>query len=254
MIRLEVTADYLGPFIVIGRIPLPPEVPHPSGTGLVGVGPGSGIAGGGGDIPTARVHRIDYDVCTENISRILVTHDSANPPRLQLLSTKSGIIDATLVADQPFAEENKFTLFDKYLFEAPLAHGETIFTVFAIDRNSNVQRTLVEVEGCTGTIIFVDDQIVLPDIFDFKYKTQNSTSVRLDTTEHHYIEETQNVEVSAIINSPIVPLRKADLYVKTLGGIEQTIIPMDITPLPLPNLSSVYIISSEIPDTLLEGP
>jgi len=47
MIRLQVTADHLGPFIVIGRIPLPPEVPHPSGTGLVGVGPASGIAGGG---------------------------------------------------------------------------------------------------------------------------------------------------------------------------------------------------------------
>jgi len=113
---------------------------------------------------------------------------------------------------------------------------------------------LVEVDGCTGTIIFVDDQIVLPDIFDFKYQAENNTSVRLDTVDHHYVEEGQDLEVSAIINSPIVPLRKADLYVKTLGDVEQTIIPMKITPLSLPHLSSVSVVSSTIPDTLLEGP
>jgi len=239
------------------RVPIPvppPIVKPPTGFGLTGVGPITGAGRSSGDAPTARVHRIDYDVCDENISRILVAHDSSSPPKIQLLSTRSGIVDATLVDNQPFAEQNKITLFDKYLFEAPLAQGESIFTVFAIDRNSNVQRTLVEVDGCTGTIIFVDDQIVLPDIFDFKYKTENSTAIRLDTTEHHYIEETQDLEVSAIINSPIVPLRKADLYVKTLGDIEQTILPMDITLLSLPHLSSVSIVSSTIPHTLLEGP
>ena len=238
-------------------IPIPPPTPNanaPSGFGRTGVSVGGGVSGGSGkDTPTAKVHRIEYDVCTENISRILVSHDSSSPPKLQLLTTKSGIIDATLVSDQPFAEENKSTIFDKYLFEAPLASHEKIFTVFAIDRNSNVQRTLVEVDGCTGVIIFVNDQIILPDIFDFKYKIENST-IRLDTTEHHYIEETQGLEVSAIVNSPIVSLKKAELYIKTVGEVEQTILPMAITPLPLPDLNSVYMVSSIIPDSLLDGP
>ena len=256
MVELIVSATHLGKLLVTGSKILGFSGPSPTGTGPIGVdiGAGSGTGGGGGDITTAKVHRIDYDVCTENISRILVSHDSSSPPRVQLLTTKLGIIDATLSEYQPFAAENLATIYDRYLFEAPLAHGETIFTVFAIDRNSNVQRTLVEVEGCTGTLFFVEDQIVLPDIFDVKYRTQNSTAIRVDSTEHNYIEESQDLEVSAIINSPIVPLAKADLYVKTLGGMDQTILPMEITPLPLPTLSTVSIVSATIPEELLHGP
>ena len=258
MTELTVASTHLSKFLVGGNQippPSPPSIPPPSGHGNTGVGPGigTGTGSGGKDIGTAKVHRIDYDVCTENISRILVSHDSANPPKLQLLTTKLGIVDASLAADQPYAVENESTLYDRYLFEAPLANGENIFTVFAIDRNSNVQRTLVEVEGCTGSLVFVDDQIVLPDIFDIKYQAQNST-VRVDAPEHSYVEEYQDMEISAIINSPIVPLAKADVYVKVLGDIPQTILPMDITPLPLPTMSTIYTVSAEIPGELLKGP
>jgi len=86
------------------------------------------------------------------------------------------------------------------------------------------------------------------------HQTENNTATRLDTTEHHYIEETQDLEVSAIVHSPIVPLRKADLYVKTLSGMEQTIISMDITALSLPGLSAVSVVSSIIPDSMLDAP
>ncbi len=103
-------------------------------------------------------------------------------------------------------------------------------------------------------VLFVDEQIVLPDIFDLKYKIENSTTIRVDSPEHSYIEESQNLEVSAIINSPIVQLKKAELYVKIVGDVEQTILPMDITPLALPGLSTVYTVSSVIPDSLLKGP
>ena len=107
MAELVVSSTHLGKFIVGGAV-IPPE-PHksPTGTGLLGVGPGSGIGGGGGNPVTAKVHRIYYDVCDENISRILVSHDSSSPPKIQLLTTKTGIIDATLAVDQPFAEENQ---------------------------------------------------------------------------------------------------------------------------------------------------
>jgi hypothetical protein len=202
-------------------------------------------------MPTAKVHRVEYDVCNENISRILVAHDSSSPPRIQLLTTKSGVIDATLSGNQPFADQNKFTLIDRYLFEAPLAPGEKIFTIFAVDRLSNVQRTLVQIEGCQGVLVFVDDQIVLPHIFDVKYQT-NSTYIR--PTEYSYITQGQNMTVSAIVESPIVPLSKAELYISTLGTAEQKILPMNIVPLLLPDLENVSVISSMIPAELLKGP
>ena len=167
--------------------------------------------------------------------------------------TKKSVVDATLSSNQPFADQNKFTLVDRYLFEAPLAPGESVFTIFAVDYHSNVQRTLVQVEGCQGVLVFADDQIVLPHIFDFKYRIDNGTYIR-PSTDHHYIDEGQEPTVSAIVESPIVPLRKAELYISTLGSIEQTVLPMSITPLILLDLENVSVISGTIPANLLKGP
>jgi len=253
-VEIVVSVDHLAKMAVGGKqIPPPiPPPPIPFGQGLIGVGPSS-IGGAAPDMPTAKVHRVEYDVCNENISRILVAHDSSSPPRIQLLTTKSGVIDAKLAGTQPFADQNKFTLIDRYLFEAPLAPGESIFTIFAVDYRSNVQRTLVQVEGCQGVITFIEDQIVLPHIFDFKYRIDNGTYIR-PSEDYHYINEGQEPTVSAIVQSPIVPLRKADLYVSILGTAEQTILPMDIAPLRLPDLENVSVISSIIPAHLLKGP
>ncbi len=251
MIEIQVSVTDLDKIIVGGKtIPAPPPVTPISGHGAVGVGPGPS---GSSDAGVAKVHRIEYDVCNENISRILVGHASDKPPLIQLLATKSGIIDATLAADQPYLVQNEFTLIDRYLFEAPLASGESIFTVFAVDYRSQVDRVLVQVEGCEGVIIFVDDQILLPNIFDVKYQIDNSTYVKPDTT-YSYIQEGQEIEVSAIVQSPIVPLMKAELYVSTLGNSEQTILPMDITALILPDLDDLSVISGTIPQYLIEGP
>jgi len=102
-----------------------------------------------------------------------------------------------------------------------------------------------------GVLVFVDDQIVLPHIFDVKYQT-NSTYIR--PTEYSYITQGQDMTVSAIVESPIVPLGKADLYVSILGTAEQIILPMDISPLRLPDLENVSVISSMIPADILKGP
>src|SRR3990172_1650969 len=202
-------------------------------------------------MPTAKIHRVEYDVCNENIARILAAHDSSSPPRIQLLSTKLGIVDATLTANQPFADQNKFTLIDRYIFEAPLAPNESVFTIFAVDYHSNVQRTLVQIEGCQGVLVFVDDQIVLPHIFDIKYQT-NSTYIR--PTDYPYITQGQDMTVSAIVESPIVPLGKAELFFVTLGTGQQKVISMDISPLILPDLENVSVISGMIRANLLKGP
>jgi hypothetical protein len=224
-----------------------PQLPSQSGSGATGVGPGSGTS----SLSTAKIHKVDYDVCTENFVRILATHDSSSPPKIQLLTTKSGVVDATLSVSQPFANQNQITLVDRYLFEAPLAQGETVFTIFAVDRLSNVQRTLVQVEGCTGSLVFADDQIVLPHIFDVKYQT-NSTYIR--PVEYSYITQGQDMTVSAIAQSPLVPLAKAELFFTILGTGQQKVLPMTLTPLRLPDLENVSVISSMIPANMLKGP
>jgi hypothetical protein len=251
-VEIVVSVDHLAKMIVGGKKlpPPPPPPPIPFGQGRVLVGPSPG-AGGVPDMPTARIHRVEYDVCNENIARILAAHDSSSPPRIQLLTTKLGVVDATLSTNQPFANQNQVTLIDRYLFEAPLARGETVFTIFAVDSHSNVQRTLVQVEGCEGTIVFADDEIVLPHIFDIKYKT-NSTYVR--PTEYSYITPGQTITISAIAESPIVPLAKAELFFTILGTGQQKVLPMTITPLRLPDLENVSVVSSMIPADLLNAP
>jgi hypothetical protein len=60
--------------------------------------------------------------------------------------------------------------------------------------------------------------------------------------------------VSAIVQSPIVPLAKAELFYTTLGTGQQRVVSMDITPLTLPDLENVSIISAVIPADMLQGP
>ena len=64
MVEITVSVDHLAKMIVGGaRIPPPPPTPPiPFGQGLIGVGP-AGVAGGVPDMPTARIHRVEYDVC-----------------------------------------------------------------------------------------------------------------------------------------------------------------------------------------------
>ncbi|KKL11473.1 hypothetical protein LCGC14_2545470, partial [marine sediment metagenome] len=240
MVQLEVSVDYLGHFIVGGKkiptpTPPPPTTQPPSGFGRTGIQPGSGSSGGSGsgaDQSSANVHKVTYDVCNENISRIVVGHDRPVAPLIQLLSPQLGLVEASLVENQPYTELNRNAEVSRYVYEAPLGSGEKYFTIYAVDHQSNIASKIILIEGCEGTIIFVNDKIVLPEIFDFKYSIENST-IRPATAPHHYISENATLPVSAIVDSPIVPLKRAELRVVTLGESDQnyTAIPMDITPL-----------------------
>jgi len=167
------------------------------------------------------------------------------------------LVDATLSESQPYSELNKNAEISRYVYEAPLASGEKYFTIFAVDYQSNAGATLIQVEGCEGTIIFFDDKVVLPQIFDIKYQIDNST-IRPDISEHHYIDEMTDLPVSAIVESPLVQLKRAELRVITLGEPAEnaTVVPMDITPLilPLDDSDSLYTISGIIPADLIYGP
>jgi len=147
---------------------------------------------------------------------MLVGHERPVPPRIQLLSPQLGFVDATLSETQPFSEYNKNAEISRYLYDAPLGAGDRYFTIYAVDHQSNVGSTFIQVEGCEGTILFVDEKVVLPEIFDIKYNILNST-IRPDTAGHYYINENTTLRVSAIVDSPIVPLKRAELRIMPVG-------------------------------------
>jgi hypothetical protein len=176
---------------------------------------------------------------------------------IQLLSPKLGFVDASLAENQPYTDLNRHSEVSQYVYEAPLGANEKYFTIYAVDHQSNIASKIILIEGCEGTITFVDDKAVLPEIFDIKYSIGNST-IRPATAPHHYISENVTLPVSAIVDSPIIPLKRAELRVVTLGESEgnYTIVPMEITPLILPfdDSKSTSIVSGEIPESLIDGP
>ena len=96
----------------------------------------------------------------------------------------------------------------------------------------------------------------MPEIFDIKYKIDNST-IRPEISEHHYINETTELPVSAIVDSPLVPLQRAEIKVVTLGAPEEnvTAIPLDISTMSIfDDTNSTSIVSGIIPSHLINGP
>jgi len=128
---------------------------------------GGGGGGGGGDLTTTstfhtkllsslRIQEIDYDVCTENIARILVSSDDSSLPTVTI-QTKSGSVIATLADEQPFKELNIFTTIDKLLFEAPLEPDIESFTVhvdYTIGENTNSVSSTIQITDCEDIIAF----------------------------------------------------------------------------------------------------
>src|SRR3990172_6784515 len=78
-VEIILSVDHLSKMVVGGKKipPPPPPPPIPFGFGPVMTGPSS-VSGGAPDMPTARIHRVEYDVCNENIARILAAHDSSS--------------------------------------------------------------------------------------------------------------------------------------------------------------------------------
>ena len=104
-------------------------------------------------------------MCDENIARILVTSDDDSLLTVTLQTTKSGTVVAKLAQYQPFVEQNKFTIVDKYLFEAPLDPEETflIIQLKAIDGTKvNSVTGVIQITECKDTITFeeVPEQLV----------------------------------------------------------------------------------------------
>ena len=59
------------------------------------------------------------------MARILVSSDAYSPPTVILHTSSPREIHATLAAYQPFADDNKLTKIDKYVYEAPITSDDT---------------------------------------------------------------------------------------------------------------------------------
>jgi len=241
-------------------IPPPPPPPPPSpgpGPSAGSSGATGGSPGGGGvvstgtkdgtDLPT-RINSVRYSVCNETIVRI-ITSGGELPPDVYIRGVNTGAVTATLALYQPYAEHNELADVDKYLYEVVINPSETYFIVAA---DGIVDKDLVDIqiEGCEGNVIFVrEDPRTLPQIFDYKFSIgENGTTVRADADEYYYVAEPEEVTVTAIIDNPIHPLRRAELRVMHPGDAEFTALRMNIE-----SLVPVSITSSKVSVTIPVG-
>jgi len=204
--------------------------------------PGTGGGGGStgsGDLTTSsifeatilsslRINEISYDVCNENIARILVSSDDISLPTVTI-QTKSGPVIAKLADEQPFKELNQFTTIDKLLFEATLEPDVEFFTVhvdYPVGGKTNSVSSTIPITDCENIITFdelpaeyVVSEYMAPRIYDVKFQIENGTKQSAEiASETAYLDE-QKLTVSAIINSQ-VPLKQAELRYTLTGQSE----------------------------------
>ena len=129
-----------------------------------GGGSGGGGSGGGGVISRGHAGRLNstlvilevsYDVCKENMVRIVVGTGDHKLPSIKIRTSATGVISPHLVAEQPFKEQNKITRVDRLVFEAPLDPSEKFFIVTAeefVGKGTRAIQERVSIIGCEGTI------------------------------------------------------------------------------------------------------
>jgi len=172
-----------------------------------------------------QILEIEYDVCTENIVRILVSSEDASLPTVTI-QTKSGTITAKLVDQQPFKQLNIFTTIDKLLFEAPLDPEVEFFTVYVdytIGAKTNSVSSTIHITDCENIITFDELpaeyevlEYMAPRIYDVKFQIENGTKQSAEiASETAYLDD-QKLTVSAIIHSQ-VPLKQTELRYTLTG-------------------------------------
>jgi hypothetical protein len=239
------------------------------GAGGVGTGPGTSSTStsmglGGSLAPYIKIAKISYDTCvTKKVTIELDTDSNSTGIHVILRTSLTGVVDAQLAKDQPFAEENVNATIHKFIYEAPLDPNEKSFEVLAlVEVGNNVfsEGQTVEVNGCNQTIDFTANQLgpsipidlSAPKIFDVKFMVGNSTKVSLSEITNQFVKG-QSLTVSAIISSP-TPLNHGELRYMTAGQSQDNYaaVAMNVSPLPISN--STYIITGTIPAQDLQAP
>ncbi|MFN3654234.1 MAG: hypothetical protein ACK4TO_02775, partial [Candidatus Nitrosotenuis sp.] len=277
---LEMTVPHFSEFALAstpkstGAGPSGPSAPSgTSGSGGAGGG-GGGIAGGEGFggrlISPVVIYEISYDVCEQNMVRIIagVIGSDAPAPHVKIRTPLKEVYSATLTQYQPYTEANKVLPISRYVYEAPLDPKLNFFIITAeqIGGRAAVTATyMISVEDCRNTIIVntmadIDQTGVFeptpeagrPNIFDVKFQINENKPLPA-TTLNKYLEPKDNFRVSAIVDSPST-IRRAELRVNVAGGnfSNYAAVKMDVTP--LQNITNAYIVSADLPPSFIQAP
>ncbi|NDB88836.1 MAG: hypothetical protein EB164_07995 [Thaumarchaeota archaeon] len=201
-----------------------------------------------------KIQKISYDVCTENMIRIIVANTAA--PNVTI-KTKGGLVNATLSAVQPYEEQNKATSVDLYQFEAPIGPKETILTVTATDPknpqasvSANLEITSCKSESELYTPVpqYAKAKPSEPKIFDLKAKIGSIT-----VKDYVKAANKDSVTISAIIDTAL-PIIQSELRLVKIGQPESKYetIGMDVTALPITN--TTYVVSAKLSERMLQAP
>ncbi|MDC8452973.1 MAG: hypothetical protein LV477_08705, partial [Candidatus Nitrosotalea sp.] len=241
-----------------------------AGGGGTGVGAATGVgasstSNGGGEGPYLKIQNVSYDTCDKQIVMIQIATDKEVDPMVIIRTSITGVVNAKLVADQPYAQENINATIKKLVYEAAINPKETSFEVLAlgaVGHNIFSVGKTITVTSCSETISFenivVPTQIDVqaPQIFDVKYKIENQTAVSADTNG---FVDSKSVIISAIINSNST-LDQADLRFFTLNAnttldvnsMTYDVVNMQIAHLPISG--NFYMVTATISPAQLQSP
>src|SRR5574337_575734 len=108
-----------------------------AGGGGTGVGAATGVgasstSNGGGEGPYLKIQNVSYDTCDKQIVMIQIATDKEVDPLVIIRTSITGVVNAKLVADQPYAQENINATIKKLVYEAAINPKETSFEVLAL--------------------------------------------------------------------------------------------------------------------------
>ncbi|HEX9845848.1 MAG TPA: hypothetical protein VGA92_05225, partial [Candidatus Nitrosotenuis sp.] len=250
-----------------------PSTPAASGGGGGGGGGGAaaGATGFGGKlVQPIVIYEISYDLCEQNMIRIIVGIQGLEtpPPNVKIRTPTQKIYSATLVQDQPYAEANKAFSTSRYVYEAPLDPKLDFFIVTAeqiAGRDVVIARYLVNVDECRNVIVVNSMEdiertetsettvgVKRPQIFDIKFQVDGNKPIKA-TEINQFVEPGAQLKFSAIVDSPST-IRRAELRVSTAGGNYGDYAAVVMKIAPLQNITNAYLVSVDLPSLFLQTP
>ncbi|HJW19600.1 MAG TPA: LamG-like jellyroll fold domain-containing protein [Candidatus Nitrosotalea sp.] len=241
-----------------------------SGGGATGVGASAAAAtsasNGGGAGPYLKIQKISYDVCDKQIVQIQIGTDVTDVDPMVIIRTSlTGVINAKLVPDQPYAQENVNATIRKLVYEATISPQEKSFEVVTLEyvgHNMFSFGKTVEITGCNETLDFTKlvtpvqlDQIDLsaPRMFDFKFQLGNGTQQLVSDSETPFVSG-EPLSVYAIVDTP-TQLVTSELRFTEIGSNDSAkynAVTMNVAPLQVSN--STYLLSALVPSEFLQSP
>ena len=186
-------------------------------------------------------------------------------PMVIVRTSLTGVVDAKLVPDQPFAQENINATIRKLVYEAHISTKETSFEVVALESVGHnifsVGKT-VEVTGCNEDLDFTKIElltqpakidITAPKIFDVKFQVDNGTKQLASEPATQFVSG-KPLSVYAIVDTP-TPITTSQLRFTEIDNIDSSkyhVITMNVVPLQVSN--STYLLSATVPSLLLQAP